>query len=164
MSRIFEVDTVGGSYEMDSEDIDFLKNEIQDFENLVLVTYKRQVPFGHGYVSEETPFKLELYSGKLPKGMLELVNSFNKEQQGVFYQYFTLKAGKICFQGTKEYYTHKKWIDFLHEKAKIISTKKTSIELANIFIDIGSEVYEDFKFLPFQHICYDILEQLKIED
>lgn len=160
--RNFKVNTVGGSYEMSDEDVEYLKNEIQDFDNLVIIHYERPTSFGSAISSK--PFKLHTYAcGELPEGIDELVNKFDERQQSLFKNYWSKLGNNINFAGTQIYYTHVKVIAILHEIAKRISQIKTNEDFFKEMEMFSETEYKCNKFFTYTHIVQDILEQLKKE-
>ena len=160
--RNFKVNTVGGSHEMSLEDIKFLKDEIKDFNNLVIMHYERPTSFGSPISNK--PYKIQTYScGEPPKGMEDLVNQFDERQQNLFASYWSKLANKINFAGTKIYYTHIQQIAELYKIAKRISKIKTSEDYVNELQNSLLIERNNTKFFTYTHIIQDILEQLKKE-
>ena len=160
--RTFKVNTVGGSHEMSLEDVEYLKNEIQDINNLVIIHYERPTSFGNPISAK--PYQLHTYAcGEVPSGMNEIVNKFDVRQQALFKNYWSKLADKINFAGTKIYYSHIKQIAELHKIAKRIAKIKTNEDFVKEVEQCANTKYGDMKFFTYTHIVKDILEQLKTE-
>lgn len=148
----FQVNTTSGFYELCEKDLAVLKS-IGALENLISFHYESPVINMGGMRGGK--FRLETYTDPAPEGMAARLENFNDEQEALMSRFFHKLAGKINFAGTKIYLTHIHQVNQLEEASKLIESDIEQAYLLDEKIDRLS-----IHFLPYQHICADIIDQL----
>lgn len=148
-TKTFAVNTVGGFYEININDLEVLK-DLGSTDNLVSIHYDNPSFDPNGSKT------LKAYGFDIPIDISIIVANLDNKQSDLLVGFFSKLAGKYCFAGTKIYLTHKKQLPLIY---KAIQTIAEDIDKA---FDLFAETsWENTYFLPYRHICEDILEQIK---